>query len=219
MKFLLSLLVIILSSCSFRNDAFVTLTIDSEPGNAKIYVDGTYYGTTVKEIRLVPDKNHILELRKEGYKIVTHELRTSFTMRIRRAYDKKRCRLDFIGSIFILPYFGLKSVHCRDFSRELYSFELEPDPYYQSRNPQQKQQAPNYLAPQYYQNSYGKQNRNYGASQKPTYRGNQYQDPSPYSAMFNNHSEFANDGKSADSIDNPNRQQNIQKPINYYNWQ
>ena len=218
------------SSCSFRNDSFVTITIDSEPVDASIFVDGTYYGKTISEVRLVPDKDYTLELKKEGYRTLSTIVRSKFTMRARRPYDRSKCRLDLLGSILIFPLISLKSVHCRDFVKDTYNFELEPDPYYVPFNMRRNQSR----APYYPTQSYALPNRfqqNVAPQQMFDPKNNQSQldySNSPYNvdspqispsgSYFNANSEFANDGQSSDAIDTMQYQNYPGQGGSYYGW-
>ncbi len=50
------------------------LNLSSDPGGAKVYVNGIYYGTTPIRIKLKSNKTYSIEFRKEGYRTVTRNI-------------------------------------------------------------------------------------------------------------------------------------------------
>ncbi len=220
MKFLAKIPKLILifsfSSCSFSNQPKVLVTIDSDPAKAKIYIDDVYYGDTTQAIGLTPNKNYNLRLMKDGYRSVNYEMETKFTMRRNRPTEAARCKLDLLTSFLLFPIAGLKSFYCRDFTKELYSFEMEPDllgnttvvaqppavppswrKYYtmeQSPNQIQKQSAENL-------------DIDININQTPKL-------PTSKPFLFNNQSEFLNDGN--ESVE---KNFNRKHKMDYYNWQ
>lgn len=181
------------ASCSFLNSRSVTVLIDSDPTNAKIYIDEQYFGQTPKEISLVPDRSYQLHIVKDGH------LPKSLTMETERSFregtnydsrDSKRCKLDRIGSILIIPFLAYDSVYCRNFTTNRYLLELNNNASENQSN-QIPQGAPipssnhNYYLPATYQNI------NYNQV------GNQVGNPNPVTNSAN-----ANYGRQ----------------YNYYNW-
>ncbi len=193
-KIIIPLLILSFSSCSFKNKLAVYVTIDSEP-TSKIYIDDIYYGDTAKEISLVPDKNYNLRLVKDGYQVINYEMKTKFSMRKNRQEESSRCMFDLLGSVFVVPIMGLKSTYCRDFEKEIYSFELSPIYSYKDKDESYRQ----------------------GINKGRNYTAEDNEQTNAPRMIFNSSSEFANDGNSAGF-----RNQNFdRKPnkINYYDSQ
>jgi hypothetical protein len=128
LRFLTFFAVTFLTACSYINTKYVSIVIDSEPSGAKFYIDGKYVDITTNEINLVPDKDKELTVEKAGYYPARRILKTSNNLRETRSTHYKKCRTDFLGSIFILPIFAWKSPHCRDFSKKVYTVELAKMP-------------------------------------------------------------------------------------------
>ena len=218
MRFSLKIIVIILifsiSSCAFKNQPTVFVTIDSEPSGAKIFVDDIYYGDTAKAISLIPNKNHHLRLIKDGYQTINYDLETKFSMRKNRQEEYGRCKVDLIGSIFIFPIMGLKSLYCRDFTKELYNFELTQI----AEAPSQKSQ--NIAPPFSYQNYYAPNNLPAQTNKNnPAIEVQENKRAVPAQPLFNNRSEFVNDGNEA-AVGNSEENKNFNhKKVDYYNWQ
>lgn len=129
-----------LSACSFLNPKTVSVVISSRPSDAKIYIDDVYYGDTAKEIDLVPSKNYKLKIVKDNYRVAALDMDTKFSFRRGRQQEFLRCQLDFLTSILIIPFFGLKSVHCRDFVSTVYIAELKPIEQAQQEEPNNMRQ-------------------------------------------------------------------------------
>lgn len=172
-------LSLLLSSCAYlRNPAEVMVTIDSEPIGAKIYIDDKYYGDTVRQIYLVPNKDYNLKLVKDGYQTVNDVMRTERSFRRKRSIDKRRCKSDMIFSPLVLPFFSLMSDKCRDFEKKVYFLEMPKagmpfmDVGYQNVPPQ-------YVPPQ----SQGNVENHYGAT--TTYYTVTPQPTQPMSASYN----------------------------------
>ncbi|MES2678126.1 MAG: PEGA domain-containing protein [Pseudomonadota bacterium] len=215
MRFLARIIlpILIISSCSLRNQPTVIITADSEPSGAKILIDGVYYGDTPKEVHLIPDKNYQLKLIKDGYQQINYEMETKFNMRKDRQEESGRCNSDLLGSIFIFPLIGLKSLYCRDFTKELYSFELTPIP----ENSRPTSQNSNSFSSQNY---YAPSNMAGQVKQSPpileVVQENERTNISSSQPLFNSHSEFVNDGNESNWED---RNFNRKTKIDYYNWQ
>lgn len=211
-RFLNLIIVFLVTSCSFLNDPSVQVTIDSDPAGAKIYVDDVYYGTTAKAINVVPTKkNRHLRIEKDGYKAVDIEMESKFSMR-RGREGYSNCKMDLLGSFFILPIFGLKSVNCRSFTKELYSVELSAvvvnKP--QQDNIPQQDYTPFSTRSYYFPPQTQEENKN-TISIPDVSQSNQSQQ----SPIFNNQSEFINNGNEAGL----NQNFNHKSKIDYYNWQ
>lgn len=207
-------LILSTTSCAFLNLKTVAVSVNSYPSGAKIYVDDVYYGTTTKEIDVIPDKNHQLKLVKDGYQTVTIEMETKFSLRKGQpGYSK--CKMDLLGSIFIIPIAGLKSLYCRDFAKRVYDADLEAIPASVPQenisNPQSPSYTPfstrnYYLPPQVLEQKNNPQTiNNVEINQNTT----------PPQPVFNNQSEFINNGNEAAVNENFNRK----TKIDYYNWQ
>ena len=218
-KIIVLFLILSTFSCSFLNSHAVVITVDSDPIGAKIYIDDVYYGNTVREISLIPDKNYHLKLQKDGYKAVNVEIKTTFSF---RKYDLQadyaRCRLDFLGSILIFPLFALKSPQCRDFTQKLYSFDLVPETSSSLNNfPMVGKTLPS--KPFYY--DYQSQPNNQKSNQESSASNlsdnlESYQNSLPkQQVIFNNRSEFINDGN---EIDTANQNFGRKYQMDYYNW-
>jgi hypothetical protein len=211
-RFLNLILVLFFTSCSFLNNPAVQVTIDSDPAGAKIYVDDVYYGTTTKAINVVPTKkNRHLRIEKDGYKAVDIEMESKFSMR-RGREGYSNCKMDLLGSFLILPIFGLKSIHCRSFTKELYSVELSA---IVVNRPSQDSVVPQDYTPfstrsYYFPPQTQEENKN-TISTPDISQINQAQQP----PIFNNQSEFINNGNEAGL----NRNFNHKSKIDYYNWQ
>ncbi|MCJ7579297.1 MAG: PEGA domain-containing protein [Candidatus Aminicenantes bacterium] len=74
MKKTVSLLVLIpfvfmLSNCAtiFKGE-FRDVSINSEPGDAQVYINGEFQGRTPLKLELRPDEPLTIEFRREGYK-------------------------------------------------------------------------------------------------------------------------------------------------------
>ena len=211
-RIILSILVLNISSCALRNQPTVIITVDSEPSGAKILIDGIYYGDTAKEVRLIPDKNYHLRLVKDGYQVIDYEMETKLTLRKNRQEENNRCKADLIGSVLIFPIIGLKSLYCRDFTKELYSFELTqiPEtPRPTTQNSSTPFSSQNYYAPS---NLPGQVNKN-PPILEVLEDGKRTNIPSSQ-PLFNSHSEFVNDGNDVE-----NQNFNRKPKIDYYNWQ
>ncbi len=213
-------LILILSttSCAFFNNKTVPVTINSYPTGAKIYVDDVYYGVTAKEIDVIPDKTHRLKLVKDGYRNVEMDMETKFSLRNGQpGYSK--CKLDLLGSIFILPIVGLKSLYCRDFTQKLYYADLEalPAPVDNSAAEPIQNYTPFSARNYYLPPAITEQNQN--SSPIPNVVPNNV-DPNQKSAyevqpLFNNQSEFVHNGNDVNSAGNVNQK----SKVDYYNWQ
>lgn len=129
MKKILTFLLIVssIASCANRNNKEVLIAIDSDPTGAKIYIDDKYYGQTVRQVSLVPNKNYHLRLVKDGYKTVDTFMETEFSMRKRRAADYRRCKGNLTFSFLLFPLIALNKAYCRDFTKSIYYFDLEKD--------------------------------------------------------------------------------------------
>ena len=227
-KIITSILFFSIASCSFLNSETVIVTIDSDPTGAKIYVDDIYYGDTVKEISLIPDRNHYLRLQKDGYQAVVVEMETAFLLRkYDRRRDYARCRLDRLGSIFVFPIFGLKSLYCRDFTKKLYSFELVPAINFFSNNPMTENKIPFrpygqiHQPPQFDNQKVDQKNTSPNPASdfknaNPEDNSDSSQNDLPTSRpIFNNQSEFVNDGNESTTA---NQNFNNKTRVDYYNW-
>lgn len=53
------------------------LTVITEPAGANTLIDGTFIGRTPLEIDILPNKDHVIQISKAGYKGVTRKLRIS----------------------------------------------------------------------------------------------------------------------------------------------
>ncbi len=211
---IISLILVIFStsSCAFLNLKTTPVTINSEPGGAKIYIDDIYIGTTPKEIDVVPDKKpHNLRLVKDGYKTATMNMETKLSLRKNQAGYSK-CKMDLINSVFILPIFGLTSVYCRDFTQRVYDAELVLLPT-QQFSPEPAPQAPfssrsYYLPPSISQGI----NQRIQSIDNQTINQNMAAPPQP---IFNNQSEYINNGNEPEVRQNFN----YKDKVDYYNWQ
>lgn len=47
--------------------SYEKVTVASDQGGAKIYIDGQYYGVTPTEVKLESSRTHTIEFKKEGY--------------------------------------------------------------------------------------------------------------------------------------------------------
>jgi len=69
---LISIIIINLSGCAaLFKGTNSPLDISSNPQGAKVYVNGTFYGTTPLKIRLKSDQTYRIEFKKEGFKTIT----------------------------------------------------------------------------------------------------------------------------------------------------
>lgn len=136
--------------CSYLNKKEVVVLVSSNPIDAKIYIGDQYYGDTPKEIELIPSKDYNILLKKDGYIPSSFMLESEYSLRKSARYDgndKRRCALDAIGSIFVVPYFALKSVYCRNFTRNKYFIELVEAPQRPIENNHPSQTSRPYVRP------------------------------------------------------------------------
>jgi hypothetical protein len=122
--YVILLLMLTESSCSFLSKEEVSITIGSYPKDANIYVDDQLYGKTPSIINLIPDKDKVVTLKKSGWEDKGVTLKSVFSLRKDRTKEYRRCKLDLYGFIFIFPIVGLKSVHCYDFDSRSYYLEM-----------------------------------------------------------------------------------------------
>ncbi len=60
--------VLVLSSCSaIFNGSKDMVSINSDPGGAKVIIDGANQGVTPMSVSLKRGKNHVIEIKMEGY--------------------------------------------------------------------------------------------------------------------------------------------------------
>ena len=67
-KLIIALLIFSLFGCAtvFHNPSH-PISVDSDPGGAKIYIDRQYVGETPVVYKVDGRKTHVIEFRKEGY--------------------------------------------------------------------------------------------------------------------------------------------------------
>jgi len=74
-KLLIGLIIFSLFGCAtvFHNPSH-PINVNSDPGGAKIYIDGIYVGETPVVYKVDGRKTHEIEFRKEGYKSKAYHL-------------------------------------------------------------------------------------------------------------------------------------------------
>lgn len=201
----LSICFLQLSACSYLNNKKVVVFVNSDPVGANIYVDDKFYGTTPRDLEVVPDKNYLLTVKKEGYVTKSVELKSENSFRLNARYDgfdTRRCVIDALGSVFVIPYIAFRSVYCRNFSQNSYNFDLD------EMSKPISSATPDPLIP-VIKNSYYPQEIQKAIQSK----GDQASNALPQIPIFNNQSEFLNNGNSTETTGYQKR------PIDYYNWQ
>lgn len=74
-----ALLPFILSGCAtVISGTSQTLTFNSEPDGAEVYVDGAMIGTTPVSVSVGKNDKDSFMIQKEGYKTVTRDITTSY---------------------------------------------------------------------------------------------------------------------------------------------
>ncbi len=199
------------SSCAFFNLKTVTVTVNTDPGGAKMYVDDIYYGVTPNEIDVVPDKTHNLRLIKDGYKTASINMETKLSLR-RGQPGYSKCKMDVLGSVFILPIFGATSVYCRDFTQRVYSTELVPLIVVQ---PDPTPPPTPFASRSYYLPPIAPQEMNQKIQPMDNEGVNQNRTAAPQQPIFNNQSEYINNGNES----RLNQNYNNPDKIDYCNWQ
>jgi hypothetical protein len=75
MKVLAGLMCVIMAGCAtLFNEKDPAVSFQSNPSEAKIYVNGNYMGETPVALELKTDKSYTIEFRKEGYESKTYFL-------------------------------------------------------------------------------------------------------------------------------------------------
>lgn len=111
--------VFLLSSCSFFNNKFVELSVDSNPRGANIYINDQNYGKTPAVLNIEP-KDLFITLDKPNYGMTTFKVDT-FLGSIRTKANGKinadgvRCLLDLSSVIF---FFQAYTGKCADFKEK-----------------------------------------------------------------------------------------------------
>jgi hypothetical protein len=209
-KIIVTLIIVFnLASCAYLSKDTVDITIASDPTGAKIFIDNVDYGTTNSEIKLVPNHSYNLRIVKDGYRPVEMTMDTQFTFRKGRTREYNRCIADAIGSIFILPIYSLNSVRCRDFTKILYSADLEPAPQMRQQSNSAGMPFPIFNRNYYFPSA--NQNPNPAAQPVPVIDQNRVGNQ----PVFNNQSEFVGSGNDVNGSENYNNK----SKIDYYNWQ
>ena len=57
-----------------------SVTFDSSPTDAEVYIDGSYVGVTPLTIRLEKNEKDVVMFKKDGYRAVTRDLSKSYDM-------------------------------------------------------------------------------------------------------------------------------------------
>jgi len=114
-----------LSACSFFNNKFVELSVDSNPRGANIYINDQLYGKTPAVINVEP-KDLFVILDKPNYgmtsfkaSIFTGSIRTKANGKINA--DGARCLLDMSSVIF---FFQVYTGKCADFKEKQYFINI-----------------------------------------------------------------------------------------------
>lgn len=103
-RFLIVILLFFCSSCAlFFNDNRSVLTIESDPPEAEVLIEGRNYGRTPIRIDLKPGKYDV-SLIKEGYG--SANFKTDLVQGIEKGSDGTRCLFDAVGSIFVLTFYS-----------------------------------------------------------------------------------------------------------------
>lgn len=218
-------LVTSLGGCSLLNKKEVVVLVDSDPVGADIYVDNQLYGKTPGIIEVMPDKDRQLVVKKNGYIPQSAIMESEYSLRKNARKDdsdSKRCTLDAIGSFWVVPYFVLRSIYCRNFTQNIYSFDLDdaPQPVHQNTHNMmdsiynQPAVTP-FLQHNYYslpsknvdQNSDGNNSADVMSDNSGMIKPSSSTQP-----IFNNQSEYINQGNSVDNY-------NKKRALDYYNWQ
>lgn len=66
------------SCASIFKGASEDVEFNSEPSNAKIFINGAQLGSTPAKISLESKKTYIVEIKKEGYETKTYQISNSF---------------------------------------------------------------------------------------------------------------------------------------------
>ncbi|MBL6665011.1 MAG: PEGA domain-containing protein [Rickettsiales bacterium] len=120
MKLLTKLLAIISimfsSSCAMiANDKKDSVSIESSPPGAQIYIEGKYMGNTPATINVEP-KSYKVQLKKPGYG--STELQLEYWV----AAKTKACMMDAMTAMFIVPLYSFYwSGYCNEFKEDKYS--------------------------------------------------------------------------------------------------
>jgi hypothetical protein len=101
-KICLSLLLFVLSACSFANKSTISVPINSNPPGADVYIDDQYFGQTPVFADLKPSKNYKARISKPGFGSTTIDMETWYSLRNSDGADGKRCVADVAS--FVLPY-------------------------------------------------------------------------------------------------------------------
>jgi hypothetical protein len=123
---LLLLILIYLNSCSFANKNEVSISINSSPPNAQIYIEGKYYGQTPKMINLAPSKNYTATLISEDYVRSQLDLEVWYSIRGDRGADQARCGADAAGVVPMFLVLVFNATKCSDFKQKNYMVNFDP---------------------------------------------------------------------------------------------
>lgn len=159
--------LITITSCSLANNKHVLVPIKSNPSNAAVIIDNQYYGQTPLKAKLIPNKSYHAQIIKEGYKTAHINLESWYSVRGGRKGENVRCAMDAMGTMLILPAFGLYSVHCRDFKKREYIGQLTPEAFHINRS---------ITAPEKQNNSNNNKQENDNSHKKEMYNYHNYYD-------------------------------------------
>jgi hypothetical protein len=113
----ISLIALMFFGCSCAmmfNEKEVSVSINSTPSGADIFIDGKSYGRTPATIKIEP-KNYIAVLNKEGYGSTKIQLESWTSMR------NGNCAADAMGTMLLLPLYSLYwSGKCDEFKQPEY---------------------------------------------------------------------------------------------------
>lgn len=113
--FAVAILVFSSSCAMLTNDKLDTVSINSSPSGADIYIDGKHMGATPATLNIEP-KDYNVQLKKPGYG--STEIKLEYWV----AAKTKSCMLDAVSAMFVIPLYSFYwSGYCNEFKEDQYS--------------------------------------------------------------------------------------------------